>query len=234
MDDSVTPVRVIVADDEPLVRQGLRLVLELHPGIVVLAEAEDGEEAVALAREHRPDLVLLDVRMPRLDGIGAARHIVADPALRSTRTLILTTFADDELLLDSVRAGACGYLLKSMPPEDIRAAVRSAASGQTAVAPALVDRLLREHADRRVPRSRVLDLLTTRETEVLREIAAGRSNGEIAATLYLGEGTVKTHVASLLRKLEVRDRTQAAVAAYELGLVSPGRTPDAAPDTPTH
>lgn len=234
MGDDLTPVRLIVADDEPLVRQGLRLVLELDPGIVVLAGAEDGVQAVALAREHRPDLVLLDVRMPRLDGISAARRIMADPGLRSTRTLILTTFVDDELLLEAVRAGACGYLLKSMPPEDIRAAVRSAANGQTAVAPAMVDRLLREQERRRIPRSELLDRLTPRETQVLREVAAGRSNNEIAAALHLGEGTVKTHVASLLRKLQVRDRTQAAIAAYQLGLVPPGGTRETAPRAPGH
>jgi DNA-binding NarL/FixJ family response regulator len=134
---------------------------------------------------------------------------------------MLTTFAEESLLVDAVRAGACGYLLKSMPPEDIRAAVRMAASGQTAVAPQLVDRLLHEYAERRTTRSPVLDRLTERETEVLREVAAGRSNVEIAARLFVSEGTVKTHIAAVLRKRGVRDRTQAAVAAYELGLVRP-------------
>jgi DNA-binding NarL/FixJ family response regulator len=218
----VTTVRVVVADDEPLVRQGLRSVLELDPELDIVAEAGDGEEAVALVREHRPDLALLDIRMPRLDGIEAVRRITSDPMLASTRALVLTTFADEDLLVGAVRAGACGYLLKSMPPADIRSAVRSAASGQTAVAPLLVGRLLREYAGRRTAHSPLLDRLTGRETDVLREVATGRSNGEIAARLHLGEGTVKTHVAAILRKLEVRDRTQAAVAAYELGLVRPG------------
>jgi DNA-binding NarL/FixJ family response regulator len=216
------PLRVVVADDEPLVRQGLRMVLDLDPGLEIVAEAGDGVEAVALAREHRPDLVLLDIRMPRLDGIEATRRICADPALPHTRAVVLTTFADDSLLVAAVRAGASGYLLKSMPPEDIRSAVRAAASGQTTVAPRLVERLLREYAERQVPPSPELTRLTDRETDVLREIATGRSNAEIAARLFVSEGTVKTHVAGILRKLDVRDRTQAAVAAYELGLVRPG------------
>jgi len=220
----MTGLRLVLADDELLVRQGLRLVLELDPGLEVVGEAGDGVEAVAVAREHHPDLALLDVRMPRLDGVEATRRICADPALSGTRVVMLTTFADESLLVDAVRAGASGYLLKSMPPEDIRAAVRSAAGGQTAVAPVLVDRLLREYSGLRTDRSPLLDRLTERETDVLRQVATGRSNAEIGLALYLGEGTVKTHVASVLRKLGVRDRTQAAVAAYELGLVRPGGT----------
>lgn len=220
--DSSAPITVIIADDEPLVRQGLRLVLELDGDVAVVAEAEDGASALALVREHRPDLALLDIRMPRMDGLEVVRRVVSDPTLAGTRALVLTTFADDDLLLAAVRAGACGYLLKSMLPEGIRAAVRSAALGETAVAPELVDRLLQEHSARHAPRSARLDRLTDRETEVLREIAGGHANAEIARRLFIGEGTVKTHVATILRKLEVRDRTQAAVAAYELGLVRPG------------
>jgi len=215
-------LRVVVADDEPLVRQGLRMVLDLDPAIEIVAEAEDGLEAVDLARELRPDLVLLDIRMPRLDGIEATRRICSDPSLRGTRAVVLTTFADDALLVAAVRAGASGYLLKSMPPGDIRTAVHAAATGQTTVAPRLVERLLKEYADRRVPRASELGRLTERETDVLREIASGRSNAEIAVRLYVSEGTVKTHVAAILRKLDIRDRTQAAVAAYEMGLVRPG------------
>jgi DNA-binding NarL/FixJ family response regulator len=217
----VTELSVVVADDEALVRHGLRLVLELDPGLVVVAEASDGLEAVARAREHRPNLVLLDIRMPRLDGIEATRRIAQDPDLVDTRAVVLTTFADDTLLVDAVRAGASGYLLKSMPPDDIRTSVRAAAAGQTTIAPLLVERLLREHADRRVTPSPRLETLTQRETDVLRQIAAGRSNLEIAQKMFVSEGTVKTHVAAILRKLGLRDRTQAAVAAYELGLVRP-------------
>jgi DNA-binding NarL/FixJ family response regulator len=219
----VTGLRVIVADDEPLVRQGMRLVLELEPGLEILGEASDGREAVELVRRHRPDLALLDVRMPGMDGIEAARLICAEPDLRETRVVVLTTFADDELLVGAIRAGASGYLLKSMPPDEIRSSVRAVAEGRAMLAPLLMDRLMHEYAGRRTEPAPELAKLTDRETDVLREIATGRSNGEIAARLYVSEGTVKTHVAAVLRKLDLRDRTQAAVAAYELGLVRPGR-----------
>ena len=214
--------RLVIADDEPLVRHGLRMVLELDPALEVVAEASDGLEALTQVRVHRPDLLLVDLRMPRLDGIEATRRLTTDPTLAETRALVLTTFAEDALLVGAVRAGACGYLLKSMPPDDIRSAVRAAARGETALAPRLVERLLREYAESRPPRSPTLDTLTERETAVLREVAGGLSNAEIGTRLHVSEGTVKTHVAAILRKLEVRDRTQAAVAAYELGLVRPG------------
>jgi DNA-binding NarL/FixJ family response regulator len=217
----VTGMRVIVADDEPLVRQGMRLVLELEPGLEILGEAADGREAVDLVRRHRPDLALLDVRMPGMDGIEAARVICAEPDLRETRVVVLTTFADDELLVAAIRAGASAYLLKSMPPDEIRSSVRVVAEGRAMLAPSLMDRLLQDYAGRRTEPAPELAKLTERETDVLREIATGRSNGEIAARLYVSEGTVKTHVAAVLRKLDLRDRTQAAVAAYELGLVRP-------------
>lgn len=216
-------LRLVIADDEPLVRQGLRMVIELDEQVEVVAEAGDGVEAIDQVRAHRPDLLLVDIRMPRLDGIETTRRITSDALLAKTRVVVLTTFADDSLLVGAVRAGACGYLLKSMPPADIRAAVHAAARGETPVAPRLVERLLREYADRRATRSPALDRLTERETAVLRELAAGLSNVEIGRQLHISEGTVKTHVAAILRKLEVRDRTQAAVAAYELGLVRPGR-----------
>lgn len=217
----MTGLRVVIADDEPLVRQGMRLVLELEPGLEILDEASDGREAVELVRRHRPDLALLDVRMPGMDGIEAARLICSEPDLRETRVVVLTTFADDELLVGAIRAGASGYLLKSMPPDEIRSSVRAVAEGRAMLAPSLMDRLLHEYAGRRTDPSPELARLTDRETDVLREIATGRSNGEIAARLYVSEGTVKTHVAAVLRKLDLRDRTQAAVAAYELGLVRP-------------
>lgn len=217
----MTGLRVVMVDDEPLVRQGLRLVLELEAGVEIVGEGDNGQEAVELVRRHRPDLALLDVRMPGMDGIEATRRICAEPALRATRVVVLTTFADDALLADAIRAGASGYLLKSMPPETIRSSVRAAADGQTTLAPALLERLLKDYADRRPPASPALARLTERETDVLRELAAGRSNLEIAGALHVSEGTVKTHVAAILRKLELRDRTQAAVAAYELGLVRP-------------
>lgn len=216
-------VRVVIADDEPLVRQGLRLVLEHGAAATVVGEAGDGDAAVAQTRRHRPEVVLLDIRMPVLDGIDAARRITADPALIEVRVVMLTTFADDALVVGALRAGAQGYLLKSMPPEQIREAVRTAAGGQTSLAPALVERPVQAYTERRVAPAPVLGSLTERETDVLREIATGRSNHEIAARLFVSEGTVKTPVAAVLRKLGLRDPTQAAVAAYELGLVRPGR-----------
>jgi DNA-binding NarL/FixJ family response regulator len=221
----VTTLRVVIADDEPLVRQGLRMVLELGGEVTVLAEAGDGREALRLLSQHHPDLALLDVRMPVLDGIETTRRIRSDPALTGVGVVVLTTFADDDLVVDALRAGAAGYLLKSMPPDHIRAAVHAAADGQLTLAPTLVERLAREYTTRRVPPSPLLDRLTERETDVLRQIARGRSNLEIAEQLFVSEGTVKTHVAGLLHKLGLRDRTQAAVAAYELGLVRPGRNP---------
>lgn len=156
----MSPLTAVIADDEPLVRQGLRLVLELDEELDVVAEAGDGVEAVALVRRHRPDLALLDIRMPGMDGIDVVRRIAADPETSSTRPVMLTTFADESLLVDAIRTGACGYLLKSMPPHEIRAAVYTAFFGQTAVAPQLVDRMLRDYAERRPNRSPMLDRLT--------------------------------------------------------------------------
>lgn len=213
--------RVLIADDEPLVRQGLRLVLEHGGELTVVAEAADGDAAVREVGRHEVDVALLDIRMPGTDGIEAARRITS--GARPVTVVMLTTFSDDALVVGAVRAGASGYLLKSMPPEEIRAAVRDAAAGRTSLAPTLVDRLVHEFAEHRVEPSPALQRLTERELDVLRQIAAGLSNQEIGTTLFVSEGTVKTHVASVLRKLGLRDRTQAAVAAYELGLVRPGR-----------
>ncbi len=215
-------LRVTLADDEPLVLAGLRMVLEADDGIEILGEALDGAAALRLVRECRPDIALVDIRMPRVSGIDVVRQVAADPALGRTRLVLLTTFADDRYLLEAARAGASGYLLKSMPPADIRAALHAVHRGETSLAPVLVDRLLTEYASHRVPRDARLDGLTSRERDVLGQVALGRSNAEIGAALYVSEGTVKTHVAAVLRKLNLRDRTQAAIAAYELGLVRPG------------
>lgn len=221
-DGTPAVLRVTICDDEPLVLAGLRMVLEAEPAIEVVGEATDGEAAWRVIADRRPDVALVDISMPRLNGIEVTRRVTADPSLAGTRVVILTTFADDAYLLDATRAGATGYLLKSMAPAQIRAAVHASARGETSIAPALVNRLLAEYSSHRVARDPRLNRLTERESAVLHEIARGRSNIEIGLTLYVSEGTVKTHVASILRKLGLRDRTQAAVAAYELGLIRPG------------
>ena len=214
-------IRVTLADDEPLVLGGLRMVLETDPDVEVVGEASDGQQALELIRETRPDIALVDIRMPVMDGIALTHRVVSDPGLDACRVVLLTTFADDSYLVEAARAGASGYLLKSMPPAEIRSGLHTVIRGGTALAPALVDRLLAEYAGRQVSADPVLDRLTGRESDVLRLIARGKSNHEIAGELFVSEGTVKTHVAAILRKLGLRDRTQAAVAAYELGLVRP-------------
>lgn len=222
----MSELRLTVADDEPLVRSGLRLVLSGDCDLVVVGEAEDGVSALASIRQHRPDVALVDIRMPRLDGLSVVREVSADPTLADTRVLVLTTFADDTYLIEAARAGAAGFLLKSMRPEDIRAGVWAAGRGETPLAPTLVARLLHEYVGRPVTPDARLGRLSRRESDVLRQIALGRSNTEIGGALFVSEGTVKTHVAAILRKLGLRDRTQAAVAAYELGLVQPGTPED--------
>ncbi len=215
-------VRVVIADDEALVRAGLRMILEAEPDLEVVAEASDGGEAVVLCRQLRPDIALVDVRMPRVDGIAAARRITADPEV-PTGVVMLTTFDADELVVEALRAGARGFLLKSMPREQLVAAVRAAVGGDALLAPELVRRLLDDLLTRAAPSPLPgVEQLTPREAVLLRLIARGLSNAEIAGRLVLGEGTVKTHVAHVLAKLGVRDRVQAVVAAYESGLVRPG------------
>ncbi|MGI5238521.1 response regulator [Dactylosporangium sp. CA-139066] len=212
-------IRVAIADDQPLVRGGLRMILEGEADIAVVAEAADGAEAVALVAAHRPDVLLLDVQMPGVDGLAAMRQLAARDT--ATRVLMLTTFDLDEYVYHSMRAGASGFLLKDMPGEDIVAAVRQAARGaDSLLAPSVTRRLIRQFAAAPPrPATAELDRLTAREIDVLRLLGHGLSNAEIARELFIGETTVKTHVARVLMKLGLRDRVHAAIAAHQAGLV---------------
>jgi DNA-binding NarL/FixJ family response regulator len=218
-------IRALVADDQQAVRAGFAALLETQPDITVVATAANGEEAVQQNQEHRPDIVLMDIRMPVLDGIAATRQMCAPPRDARPRVLVLTTFDLDEYVYDALQAGASGFLLKDAPPERLFEAVRVVAAGDALLAPAVTRRLIAEFARLRPPqrtRPDELDALTRRELEILSLIAAGLSNNEIANRLVLSNDTVKTHVSHILRKLGLRDRAQAVVAAYESGLVVPG------------
>jgi DNA-binding NarL/FixJ family response regulator len=212
-------IRVLVADDQELVRTGFRLILAGEPGITVVGDAADGRAAVELTRRLRPDVVLMDIRMPVLDGLAATQALAADPDC-ATRVLVLTTFDDDAYVFAALEAGASGYLLKDAPAEQLVAAIHVVASGEAILAPAVTTRLVREVATRRRDPDcvRAVQRLSARETEVLGHVADGRSNAEIAAALVLSEATVKTHVARILAKLGARDRVQAVVTAYRSGL----------------
>jgi DNA-binding NarL/FixJ family response regulator len=216
-------IRVLLADDQRLVRSGFRMILRAEPGIEVVGEADDGDEAVTAARELRPDVVLMDVRMPNLDGIEATRRILATPD-PVPRVLVLTTFDLDEYVFAALRAGASGFLLKDAPEAQLLAAIRVVADGGSLFAPAVTRRLIDRFASLGEPAAppAAVETLTTREVEVLRLLARGRSNAEIAAELVVSEHTVKTHVAHVLSKLDLRDRIQAVILAYESGLVRPG------------
>ena len=212
-------IRILLADDQALVRGGFRLILDSEPDLQVAAEAEDGEAAVERAVETRPDLVLMDIRMPKLDGIEATRRVLE--RLDATRVLILTTFDLDEYVVDAFRAGASGFLLKTAPPHQLVAAVRTVHEGDALLAPASTRHLI-EHYARPPEHTPALADLTAREREVLVLVARGLSNAEIAERLVVEPSTVKSHVASLLTKLDVRDRVQAVVYAYERGVVRAG------------
>ena len=210
-------IRVAIVDDQAMVRAGFRMIVESQKDMKVAGEAADGQEAIDLVGREKPDVVLMDVRMPRLDGIAATRQIV-----NSTRVVILTTFELDEYVFDALAAGASAFLLKAAPPEDLVKAIRVVAQGDALLAPSVTKRLIEEFARRPEPtnkKPRELQTLTDREQEVLKEVARGLTNAEIATRLHVSETTVKTHVAHLLDKLELRDRVQAVILAYEAGLV---------------
>jgi DNA-binding NarL/FixJ family response regulator len=217
-------IRVVIADDQTVVRAGLRMILEAQNGIEVVGEAEDGAEAVDTVRMLLPDVALMDIRMPVLDGIEATRRIAESGS--ATRVLVLTTYGLDENVYDALKAGASGFLLKTDPPERLVDAVRVVAGGDTLLAPEITRRLIDHfvagsHPARSAPE---LEQLTARELDVLQLLARGQTNGEIAATLFVSEGTAKTHVARILAKLDLRDRTQAVIYAYENGVIEPRQT----------
>ena len=224
-------IRVLIADDEALVRGGFRMILEAQADLQVVGEAADGQQALARARELAPDVVLMDIRMPTMDGLEATRRLVSASAT-APKVLMLTTFDLDEHVYQAMKAGASGFLLKTAPPSELAAAVRAVASGDVLLAPPITRRLVEQFVRRPPPdqdRPPSLHALTAREVEVLKLIAHGLSNTEIAAALFLGEATVKTHVNRVLTKLGLRDRVQAVVLAYETGLVAPGGD-----QTPSH
>ena len=218
------PIRVLIVDDQALMRTGFRMILEAEDGLEVVGEAQDGFDALAQCRRLRPDVVLMDIRMPRLDGVEATTRLLADGGAEAPRVLMLTTFDRDEYVYASLRAGASGFLLKDVPPEQLVEAIRVLAAGEALLAPSITRRLLMEFATRPTDTALPpeLDRLTAREREVLLLVAKGLSNAEIADQLVLGHNTVKTHVGHVLMKLDLRDRVQAVVLAYESGLLTPG------------
>jgi DNA-binding NarL/FixJ family response regulator len=222
-------VRVLIADDQALVRGSFRLLVDSAPDLAVVGEAGSGGEALALASTTRPDVVVMDVRMPGMDGIEATRRISAEPALSEVRVLVLTTFDLDEYVHAALRAGASGFLLKDAPPTTLLTGIRAVAAGEGILAPTATRRLIEEYSLRPAAGSvtgRRLEALTEREKEVLVLIAAGLSNTELAARLFITMATVKTHISRLLAKLHARDRAQLVITAYESGLVTPGTAPD--------
>jgi DNA-binding NarL/FixJ family response regulator len=218
-------IRIALADDQVLVRAGFRLIIQTAPGMEVVGEAGDGQEAIGLVAREHPEVILMDIRMPNLDGIEATRRITSLPGPPFTRVVILTTYDLDEYVFDGLAAGASGFLLKHAPPEELLQAIRVVAAGDALLAPSVTRRLIEEFAHRpKSPPARKAELetLTGRELEILHQLARGNTNQEIAGALHLSAATVKTHVAHVLDKLELRDRVQAVILAYEMGLVERG------------
>jgi DNA-binding NarL/FixJ family response regulator len=218
-------IRVLLAEDQAIVRAGFRALLDAEPDLEVAGEAADGQEAVDLTRQLNPDLVVMDIRMPQLDGLEATEQITSDPALSSTRILVLTTFELDEYVFGALRAGASGFLLKGGEPTDLLSAIRLVAAGDALLAPSVTKRLIEAYiAQPEPPTPSVpigLDELSARELEILQQVAQGRTNREIADALYLSPFTVKTHVSRILTKLRARDRVQLVVIAYQAGIARP-------------
>jgi DNA-binding NarL/FixJ family response regulator len=214
-------IRVALADDQAMVRAGFRMIVQSQPDMVFAGEAADGQGAIDLVRREKPDVILMDIRMPRLDGIAATRQVASQ-----TRVVILTTYELDEYVFDALAAGASAFLLKAAPPEDLLRAIRVVASGDALLAPSVTKRLIEEFAKRPKPTSRIakrLQVLTERELDVLKQVARGLTNAEIALSLHVAETTIKTHVAHILDKLDLRDRVQAVILAYEAGVVDTAR-----------
>ena len=216
-------IRLLLVDDQTLVRAGFRSILDAEADFSVIAEAANGQQALSLAHQHKPDVVLMDIRMPEMDGLTATRHLLADPALTSTKVVILTTFDLDDEVYGALRAGASGFLVKDTEPTELIHAVRVVARGDALLSPSVTRRLISEFAGRtpQPPPSPRLGSLTEREREVMKLVAAGLSNDEIAAKLVLSPSTAKTHVSRIMTKLSVRDRAQLVVLAYESGMVTP-------------
>ncbi|MFC5827953.1 response regulator transcription factor [Nonomuraea insulae] len=222
-------IRVVLADDQQLVRAGFRSLLEMDADIQVVAEAEDGVEAVEVTRRERPDIVLMDIRMPRLDGLAATRQIMSDPALEAVKVIVLTTFEVNEYIFDALKTGASGFLTKTVDSDELRRAVRVVADGQALLTPSVTRRVIEEFSQRPAGGAldgvaKSLDSLTDREREVMAMVAAGHNNSEIGVALHMSPLTAKTHVSRIISKLGIRDRPQLVVLAYESGLVSPRRS----------
>ena len=224
----MSTIRVGIADDQPMIRNGFRLQVQYAEDLELVGEASTGEQAVALAKAHRPDVLLMDIRMPVLDGLAATERITRDPELAGVRVIVLTTFDLDEYVYGALRAGASGFLLKDSPPEDVHRAIREVADGGALIAPGVTRRLIAEFASRPQPvaSDAVADRLTEREVDVLRHVARGLTNSEIAERLTVSPLTVKTHVSRMLTKLQLRDRAQLVVLAYESGLIVAGHGQD--------